>query len=145
MQKIKVSEWILFVRVILTKLIPIYLINMAFKFEELKIWQISLLLSDEIDAVAKQQFPKIELFSLTTQIKKAADSVNLNIAEGCMGQSKKEFSRFLTYSVRFGLEVVSCLHMARNRKYISNEQFAYFYTEYEQLCKMINSLKNSLK
>lgn len=83
-QKIKVSEWILFVRVILTKLIPIYLINMAFKFEELKIWQISLLLSDEIDAVAKQQFPKVELFSLTTQIKKAADSVNLNIAEGCM-------------------------------------------------------------
>ncbi|WP_293302029.1 four helix bundle protein [Pedobacter sp. UBA4863] len=46
---------------------------MVFKFEELKIWQISLLLSDEIDNLAKRQFPKIELFSLTTQIKKAAD------------------------------------------------------------------------
>lgn len=91
---------------------------MAFKFEELKIWQISLLLSDEIDIIAKNQFPKVELFSLTTQIKKAADSVNLNIAEGCMGQSKAEFGRFLTYSVRSGLEVVSCLYMARNRKYI---------------------------
>ncbi|WP_394347144.1 four helix bundle protein [Pedobacter frigidisoli] len=72
---------------------------MAFKFEELKVWQISLKLSNEIDAIAKE-FPKIELFSLSNQIKKAADSVNLNIAEGCLGQSKAEFSRFLTYSVR---------------------------------------------
>jgi len=119
-------------------------LTMAFKFEELKIWQISLSLSDEIDTTAKQ-FPKTELFSLTTQIKKAADSVNLNIAEGCMGQSKAEFSRFLTYSVRSGLEVVSCLFMARNRSYISVEKFSYFYNEYEQLCKMINALKNSLK
>jgi four helix bundle protein len=81
---------------------------MAFKFEELKVWQISLRLSNEIDIIAKN-FPKIELFSLSNQIKKAADSVNLNIAEGCMGQSKAEFSRFLTYSIRSGLEVVSCL------------------------------------
>jgi four helix bundle protein len=71
---------------------------MAFKFEELKVWQISLRLSNEIDIIAKN-FPKIELFSLSNQIKKAADSVNLNIAEGCMGQSKAEFSRFLTYSI----------------------------------------------
>jgi len=116
---------------------------MAFKFEELKIWQISLSLSNEIDTIAKQ-FPKIELFSLSTQIKKAADSVNLNIAEGCMGQSKAEFSRFLTYSVRSGLEVVSCLFMAQTRNYISTEQFQQLYSEYEQLCKMINKLKNSL-
>lgn len=72
---------------------------MAFKFEELKIWQISLLLSDEIDAIVKL-FPKSELFSLSTQIKKAADSVNLNIAEGCMAKSKAEFLRFLTYAAR---------------------------------------------
>ena len=66
---------------------------MAFKFEDLKVWQISLELSNEIDLIAKS-FPKIELFSLSSQIKRAADSVNLNIAEGCIGQSKAEFSRF---------------------------------------------------
>ena len=101
-------------------------------------------LSNEIDKITKQ-FPKVKLFSLLTQIKRAADSVNLNIAEGCMGQSKTEFSRFLTYSVRAGLEVVSCLFMAKSRDYISLEQFNHLYKEYEQLCKMINVLKNSLK
>ncbi|RYG21892.1 MAG: four helix bundle protein [Chitinophagaceae bacterium] len=66
------------------------------------------------------------------------------MAKGCMGQSKAEFSRFLTYVVRWGLEVVSCF-MARNRSYISVEKFSYFYNEYEQLCKMTNALKNPLK
>lgn len=116
---------------------------MAFKFEELKVWQVSLKLSNEIDIIAKN-FPKIELFSLTNQIKKAADSVNLNIAEGCIGQSKAEFSRFLTYSVRSGLEVVSCLFMAFSRDYITEIEFTRLYAEYEQLCKMISKLKNSL-
>ncbi|TCD26700.1 four helix bundle protein [Pedobacter psychrodurus] len=116
---------------------------MAFKFEELKVWQVSLKLSNEIDIIAKS-FPRIELFSLANQIKKAADSVNLNIAEGCMGQSKPEFSRFLTYSVRSGLEVVSCLFMAFSRDYITEAEFKRLYAEYEQLCKMISKLKNSL-
>lgn len=116
---------------------------MAFKFEGLKVWQTSLMLSNEIDVLAKS-FPKIELFSLSNQIKKAADSVNLNIAEGCMGQSKAEFSRFLTYSVRSGLEVVSCLFMAVSRKYITEIEFRRLYLEYEQLCKMISKLKSSL-
>jgi hypothetical protein len=44
---------------------------MAFKFEELKVWQVSLKLSNEIDIIAKS-FPRIELFSLANQIKKAA-------------------------------------------------------------------------
>ena len=116
---------------------------MAFKFEELKVWQISLKLSNEIDLIAKS-FPRIELFSLTNQIKKASDSVNLNIAEGCISQSKAEFSRFLTYAVRSGLEVVSCLFMASSRKYISDLEFKRLYLEYETLCKMISKLKSSL-
>ena len=116
---------------------------MAFKFEGLAVWQVSLSLCNEVDTLAKS-FPKIELFSLTSQIKRAADSVNLNIAEGCMGQSKAEYSRFLNYSVRSGLEVVSCLFIALNRKYISELEFRKLYNEYEQLCKMINKLKSSL-
>ncbi|MCZ4224585.1 four helix bundle protein [Pedobacter rhodius] len=116
---------------------------MAFKFEDLKVWQITLKLSNEIDLITKE-FPKIELFSLSSQIKKAADSVNLNIAEGCIGQSKAEFSRFLTYFIRSGLEVVSCLFMALARKYISEDVFKRLYNEYEQLCKMISKLKTSL-
>lgn len=63
---------------------------MSFRFEELKVWQIALRLSNEIDIMVKK-FPKEELYSLCSQMKRAADSVVLNIAGGSTGQSKAEF------------------------------------------------------
>lgn len=116
---------------------------MPFKFETLKVWEVSLNLSNEIDLLAKK-FPKIEWFSLSKQIKKAADSVNLNIAEGCIGQSNVEFKRFLTYSLRSAFEVVSCMFLALKRSYISDSEFGKFYKEYDELCRMISKLRSSL-
>jgi four helix bundle protein len=66
---------------------------MAFRFEELKVWDLSFRLCNEIDLLVKK-FPREELNSLCTQMKRAADSVLLNIAEGSTGQSKAEFERF---------------------------------------------------
>jgi four helix bundle protein len=60
---------------------------------------------------------------LSSQIKRAADSVALNIAEGSTGLSIKEFKRFLTIAIRSGIEVVSCLYVGRERKIVSEEEF----------------------
>jgi len=57
------------------------MVEMAFKFESLKVWQMSLDLADEIDLLA-QKFPVHELYSLSSQIRRAANSVSLNIVEG---------------------------------------------------------------
>ncbi|UEG50526.1 four helix bundle protein [Ferruginibacter lapsinanis] len=116
---------------------------MAFRFEELKVWQLALRLSNEIDLLVKP-FPKEELYSLSSQMKRAADSVVLNIAEGSTGQSKPEFKRFLGIGLRSAIEVVSCLFIAQSRKYISEENFKKYYDEYEVLCKMITKLRDSM-
>ena len=68
---------------------------MAFKFEKLKVWEKAIDLSVEINDLTKK-FPKEELYVLTSQIKRASDSIALNIAEGSTGQSNKEFRRFLS-------------------------------------------------
>ena len=73
---------------------------MAFKFENLQVWQRALELSDEVDGLTKRSFPKDELLILTSHIKRAADSVVLNIAEGCTGQTNAVFKTFLGYSLR---------------------------------------------
>jgi len=44
---------------------------MAFKFESLRIWQLSLELADDIDLLA-QNFPKHAIYSLSSQIRRAA-------------------------------------------------------------------------
>lgn len=117
---------------------------MPFRFEELKVWQMAVDLSNEIDLLAKR-FPIIERFSLASQIKRAADSVVLNIAEGSTGQSKAEFSRFISIALRSAIEVVACLHLANKRNLVNTEQYKKYYADYEVLCKMLTGLRNSLK
>lgn len=117
---------------------------MAFKFEQLRVWQKALLLSNEIHILTRK-FPKEEIYILTAQIKRAADSVALNIAEGSTGQTNPEFSRFLSYSLRSNIEVVSCIYIAKNRGYIESSDFDRIYHMCEEILVMVNALRNTLK
>lgn len=117
---------------------------MAFKFEDLRVWQQAVELSGIVDDISKK-FPKEELYVLTSQIKRAADSVSLNIAEGSTGQTNPEFKRFLGISIRSGIEVIGCIYLAKRRKIISEEDFNIIYSETDQLIKSIQALRNSIK
>jgi four helix bundle protein len=117
---------------------------MAFKFESLKIWHLSLELTDEIDMLA-QTFPKHEIYSLSSQIRRAANSVSLNIVEGSTGLTNAEFKRFLVIANRSALEVVGCLYLAKRRNYLSEDKFNELYSKVETLVKMIQALINTLK
>ena len=116
---------------------------MAFKFESLKVWQLSLELTDEVDLLA-HTFPKHELYSLSSQIRRAANSVSLNIVEGSTGLTNAEFKRFLVIANRSALEVVGCLYLAKRRNYLTDEKFTTLYNQIEVLVKMIQALINSL-
>ncbi|MBA4299072.1 MAG: four helix bundle protein [Algoriphagus sp.] len=117
---------------------------MAFKFENLQVWQKAMDLNDLIFEISKE-FPIEERYNLTSQIRRAIDSVSLNIAEGSTSQTNPEFARFLGYSIRSVVEVVCALFIAKRRNYLSNEIFQEAYSKSEELVKMIQSLKNHLK
>ena len=117
---------------------------MAFKFENLRVWQKALDLADDVDKLTRT-FPKEEVYVLTSQMKRAADSVSLNIAEGSTGQSNPEFKRFLNYSIRSIAEVVTCLHKAKRRNYINQEQFDYLYSKSFELMNRTLAFKTQLK
>lgn len=117
---------------------------MPFRFEELRVWHIAVELSNDINYLSRK-FPAEERFSLASQMKRAADSVVLNIAEGSTGQTKNEFRRFLSIALRSAIEVVACLFLAIKRQYILQPEFDQLYNQYESLCKMLSSLRNSLK
>lgn len=117
---------------------------MAFKFEDLKIWQKALEISSKVNELSKK-FPKEEIYVLTSQIKRAADSISLNIAEGSTGQSDAEFNRFLGIAMRSAIEVIACLYIARKREMINDNQFNELYNEIESLIVSIQSLRKILK
>ena len=117
---------------------------MPFKFENLEVWKLAIDLGNDIHLLTRE-FPKEEMFSLTSQMKRAADSISLNIAEGSTGQSNPEQIKFLGYAQRSALEVVNCLYLAIRRNYIDQNTFDKFYNNLDKLVSKIQSFKNSLK
>jgi four helix bundle protein len=117
---------------------------MAFKFEKLKVWEKAVDLSVGISQLVKT-FPKDELYVLSSQIKRATDSISLNIAEGSTGQSNLEFNKFLGYALRSAIEVVGCIHLAKKTNLIDEKTFDHFYNHLTELIKGSQALRNAIK
>ena len=66
---------------------------MAFKFERLIVWQKAIDLTAVVHNVTLK-FPKEELYILSSQIKRAADSIALNIAEGQLAKLTPNLTDF---------------------------------------------------
>ncbi len=91
------------------------------------------------------QFPKEEMFNLSSQIRRAVDSIALNIAEGSIGQSNPEFKKFMGYAIRSLAEVVTCLYKALRRNYISEEEFTSNYEYAFNLMNMMVAFKEKIR
>ncbi|WP_304231989.1 four helix bundle protein [Jiulongibacter sediminis] len=115
-----------------------------FKFEKLTIWQFAMDFGEEIHELSKD-FPKNEVYNLQSQIRRAGDSIALNISEGAMLQSTKEFQKFLGYSIRSLAEVVTCLHKGNRRKYFTEGDFQKYYGKAFSLMNMMIAFKKTLK
>lgn len=117
---------------------------MAFKFEDLEVWKLSLQYVDMIYAIAAL-LPAREKYNLKSQMTSAVTSVSLNIAEGSTSQSNPEFRRFLRIAIRSCIEVVACLILAKRRKYIDDETYEPAYAFGEKLFAKLQALRGSLR
>ncbi len=79
-------------------------------YHQLEIWQRGMDFTVEIYAFTRR-LPREEQFNLIAQLRRAATSVPLNVAEGAGGASNPEFARFLSYAYRSLKEVVTCLEL----------------------------------
>lgn len=114
-----------------------------FRFEKLTVYQRSLELTNKIYTLTKN-WPREYLFDLTSQIRRAALSITLNIAEGS-GRSKKEFGHFLEIARSSCFEIVPLAEIAFKQNLLNKQLKNEIIEEVYQLSKMISSLKSSLK
>jgi len=82
-------------------------------FKSLKVWQKSHELTLAIYK-ATANFPKDELYGLTSQIRRACASVPANIAEGCGRTGKAELARFLQVAMGSASELEYHLLLAHD-------------------------------
>jgi four helix bundle protein len=106
-------------------------------YQKYEMWneahQVTLLIYNQI----APRIPRIEQFGLTSQMKRAACSVPLNIAEGCGRNSEKDFVHFLDMSLGSAHELEYCLLLVKDLGYLEID-------EYIPLNKKINSIKAML-
>jgi four helix bundle protein len=116
---------------------------MAFRFEELDIFHLALDFSARVYEKIKK-FPWEERFDLTSQTRRAANSIALNIAEGSGRGTKRDFCHFLDIALGSTFEVVTCFFLAKKHGYISEQDLENIKQQGELLSKKINSFKNTL-
>lgn len=117
---------------------------MAFKFEQLEVWQKAADFSFHVHELTRG-FPREERYILAAQMKRAADSISLNIAEGSTGQTNAEFKQFIGYAIRSAIEVVACLYLGKRRQVITKDSFQDLYSEAERVVIMLQALRKSVR
>ena len=113
-------------------------------FEELIIWQEARKFANNIYNLTKK-YPQEEMYSLTSQMRRAAVSVMSNIAEGFDRRTTKEFISFLIIARASVSEVQNDLYISLDLNYINNEDFKIYYNHAQKIAKLINGLITYLK
>ncbi len=92
-----------------------------------------------------ERFPKSEEYGLTSQLRRAATSIPLNIAEGYgKREGTKELLRYVRMARGSNAEVAVLLDFAKDFGYIIEEEHAKMAACYEEIGKMLSGLINSL-
>jgi four helix bundle protein len=117
---------------------------MSFKFEKLEVWDLALEYIDLVYEIA-ERLPRSEEYNLKSQMKRAATSVALNIAEGSTGQTDAEQARFLGLALRSLLETVACQHLISRREYLADKDpLRQAYVQANTLAAKIQSMRYTL-
>lgn len=113
-----------------------------FGFEKLNVWQNAIQFVKKIYLIA-EIFPKDEVYGLTSQLKRAVISIPSNIAEGSTRKTMKEQARYTEIAFGSLIEALNQLIIAKELKYIDDEQLSTLRQEIEIISRQLNALKNS--
>lgn len=105
-------------------------------FKKFEVWQLSHQLTLKIYTTTKN-FPREEMFGLTSQIRRSFASIAYNISEGSGRNSDKEFANFINIALGSSNEAENQLILAKDLDYIHEN-------EYQNLSKELILLKKKL-
>ncbi len=109
-------------------------------YRDLEVYQDSYSLALQIHKLT-QEYPEYERYEIGRQLRKAAFSIPMNIAEGYgKKESEVEFKRFLRMSLGSCNEVQVLIDMSKDLRYIGEEAHKKLWEGYEVLGKKISTL-----
>ncbi len=115
----------------------------CYRFEKLVVWQKAMDFSQRVYD-ATRDFPRDEVYGLTSQFRRAATSIPLNIAEGSACKTRKEFVQFLHIALRSLYEVVTVIKLSSRLGYLTKSDSAALERDVAEVGRLLQGLINSL-
>ncbi|RJQ46773.1 MAG: four helix bundle protein [Nitrospiraceae bacterium] len=112
-------------------------------YRDLGVWQKAMQLVTQVYFVTKE-FPKEEIYGLTSQIRRCSVSIPSNIAEGYGRSSTNDYLRFLQIASGSLYELQTHLEICLNLKYLSKEIFEDVHEKSREIERMLSSLMRKL-
>ena len=104
-------------------------------------YQYSIKIIGFLDALPKDTSAEI----ITKQLLRSATSIGANIIEAQASSSKKDFTNFLTYSLKSASESLYWFGLLKDAKKINNAQLEYLLNETQELANILGSSILTLK
>ena len=113
-------------------------------YRDLIVWQKSIKLVTEVYSITKN-FPKEELYGLTSQIRRSVVSIPSNIAEGYGRNSTQDYIRFLQIACGTLYEMQTQIEIAVNLDYLDREYSENIFNQTNEIERMLNSFIRKMK
>ena len=113
-------------------------------FHDLKVWERAHGLTLALYKVT-QNFPKEELYGLTSQIRRSSSSIPMNIAEGCGRDSQAEMTHFFLIAMGSSSELEYQIIIANDLQYLEENEFNELSSEIVEVRRMLNAYIQKLK
>jgi four helix bundle protein len=113
-------------------------------YKDLKVWEKAHLFTLQVYKSTKT-FPKEELYSLTSQLKRSASSVPANITEGCGKNTKAEFAHFLNIALGSANESEYFLILFKDLNFLNEENFNTLFNIINEVKGMLIALINKVR
>lgn len=110
----------------------------SYSFENVVAWQKAHAFTLLVYQLTRE-FPKDETFGLTSQFRRAAVSIEANIAEGYKKLSKADKLRFLNIAEGSLAECRNYVILARDLKYVDEQQYITLFIALEEASKLLTS------
>ena len=114
----------------------------TFSFEKLLVWQKSRILATEIYKITAN-FPKEELFGMTSQMRRCSISIPSNLAEGSSRRTNKDKARFTEIAFGSGLELLNQLIIALDLNFISQDKYLEIRIKIQEVTYLLDALQKA--
>ena len=112
-------------------------------YRDLKVWRLAMELAEDAYKICAE-FPKHEVYGLTSQLQRAAVSIPSNIAEGQARNSNKEFNHFLGIARGSLAELETQIMLAQRLNYLTEEKLNPALDKAEEIGKMLKGLQKTI-